>query len=191
MQAFDIIAIGVTVVFVGIGAKNGFIEEIFHLAALFGGFIGAYLSYPFIYKKLDFLEKASQTKTIIAFVIAYIVIAFSLIVIGWMLKKLIHLTLLKWVDRLLGGILGFGKAGVILFIFVLSVTLLPHSKKKTAYSSSVTYKLLTKLPVKLTVPGRRKNVKRYIDDIKKSTPVKKLKNSKEKFDKVKDKIDSF
>lgn len=190
MQAFDIIAIAVTIVFVGIGAKNGFIEEIFHLAALVGGFFGAYLSYPFIYKKLDFLEKASQTKTIIAFVLAYIVIAFSLIVIGWMLKKLVHLTILKWVDRLLGAILGLGKAAIIIFIFVLSVTLMPYSKKKSAYTSSITYKLLTKLPIKLTVPGR-KNFKSYIDDIKKSTPVKKLKKSKEKIEKIKDKIDSF
>ena len=78
MQAFDIIAIGATAVFV----KKGFIEELFHLAAFLCGFVGAYLSYPFIYKMLGFLEKASQTKTIVAFVIAYIVIAFSLIVIG-------------------------------------------------------------------------------------------------------------
>ena len=188
MQAFDIIAIGVTAVFVGIGAKNGFIEEIFHLAALLGGFFGAYLSYPFIYDKLGFLEKASQTKTIIAFVLAYIVIAFSFIVIGWLLKKLVHLTLLKWVDRLLGGILGFGKSVLILFIFVLSVTLLPYSKNKSAYTSSKTYKLLTKLPVKLTVPSG-KNIKSYYDDIKKSTPVKKLKNTKNRFEKIKDKID--
>ena len=80
MQAFDIIAIGATVVFVAIGIKKGFIEELFHMAALLGGFVGAYFSYPFIYKKLGFLEKASQTTTIVAFVIAYIIIAFSLIV---------------------------------------------------------------------------------------------------------------
>lgn len=190
MQAFDIIAIGATAVFVVIGIKKGFIEELFHLAALLGGFVGAYLSYPFIYKKLGFLEKASQTKTIVAFVIAYIVIAFSLIVIGWLIKKTVHLTLLGWIDRLLGGIFGFGKAILILFIFVLSVTLLPYSRKKSAYTSSATYKLLTKIPVRLTVPGR-KNFKNYYDDIKKSTPVKKLKKTKEKFDEIKDKIDSF
>ncbi len=67
---------------------------------------------------------------------------------------------------------------------------MPYSKKKSAYTSSITYKLLTKLPIKLTVPGR-KNFKSYIDDIKKSTPVKKLKKSKEKIKKIKDKIDSF
>ena len=189
MQAFDIIAIGVTAVFVGIGIKNGFIEEIFHLAALFGGFVGAYFSYPLIYNKLGFLEKASHTKTIIAFVLAYLIIAFSLIVIGWMIKKLVHLTLLGWLDRVLGGILGLGKAALIIFIFVLSITLLPYSKKRTAYTSSATYKLLSKIPVRLTVP-RGKKIRKYYNDIKKSKPVKELKKSKEKIDKIKDKIDS-
>lgn len=189
MQAFDIIAIGVTAVFVGIGVKNGFIEEIFHLAALFVGFIGAYFSYPLIYGKLGFLEKASQTKTIIAFVIAYIIIAFSFIVIGWLLKKLVHLTILGWLDRLLGGILGLGKAALIIFIFVLSITLLPYSKKRTAYTSSATYKLLSKVPVRLTVP-RGKKIKKYYNDIKESRPVKELRKSKEKIDTIKEKIDS-
>ncbi len=190
MQIFDIIIIAVASLFVGIGVRRGFIEEIFHLAAMLGGFIGAYLCYPFIYTRIGFLKTAAPTKTIIAFILAYICIAFSLIVIGWILKKIIHMTILGWIDRLLGGLIGLCKAAIMIWIFILSVSLLPNSKVKSAFSSSAIYSFLTKLPVKLSVPGTKELRKSY-EILKKADPVKKLKETKEKIEKFTDKIDTF
>lgn len=190
MHVFDIIIVAVASFFVAIGIKRGFIQEIFHLAAMIGGFIGAFLCYPFLYNRIGFLKTAAQTKTIISFILCYIIIAFSLIVIGWVLKKVIHLTILGWIDRLLGGLIGIGKTLIILWIFILSTSLLPSSKLKSSFSSSGTYKLITRLPVKLSVPGSRDIIKTY-ERLKKASPVKKMKETKKKFDDLRDKIDTF
>ncbi len=190
MHVFDIIIVAVASFFVAIGVKRGFIQEIFHLAAMIGGFIGAFLSYPFIYNRISFLKASAQTKTVVAFILAYILIALSLIIIGWILKKVVHLTMLGWIDRLLGGLIGIGKATIIIWIFILSVTLLPTSKLKSSFTSSGTYKALTKLPVELSVPGSRDIQKTY-EKLKKASPVKKMKETKDKFDDLKDKIDTF
>ncbi len=190
MQIFDIIILAVVSIFVALGIKRGFIEEVFHLAAMLGGFISAFLCYPLIYNRIGFLKTSASTKTIIAFILAYIFTAFSLIIIGWILKKVIHMTILGWIDRLLGGLIGFGKATILIWIFILSVSLLPHSKVKSAFSQSAIYSFLTRLPVKLTVPGTKK-LKESYEKLKKADPVKKLKESKERFDEFKERIDTF
>src|SRR4030042_1556385 len=125
MHIVDITTLAVIALFIIIGSIHGFIEEFFHFAAMFGGFIGAYFAYPLLYEKIAFLKKAAHIKTIIAFVIAYVVIAFSLIVIGWFLKKLVHMTPLGWIDRLLGGCIGACKSFIVILIFFLSVSLMP------------------------------------------------------------------
>ena len=188
MHAFDIIAAGVTIIFILIGIYKGFIEEIFHLAAMVLGFVGAYLSYPYVYNKIDPLHKSSHVKTIVAFILAYIVIAFSFIIIGWILKKIVHLMLWGWIDRLLGGLIGFGKAALVIFIFVLSVTLLPPSHLKSSFTSSKTYTFMTKLPIKLKVP-RSKNVKKYFSKLKSKRASINLQRSVKKLNDLKEKID--
>ncbi len=184
MHAFDIIAISTLIIFITIGVSRGFIEEIFHLTAMLGGFTGAFLSYPFIFRKINFLKISAQTKTVISFILAYIIIALILLILGWILKKIVHMTILGLIDRLFGGFIGLGKATIIIWIFVLSVAILPSSKLKSAFTSSKTYTLLTKLPVRLNIP-QSKRLNRSYKKLKKSIPVDKLKDTKEKFDKFK------
>lgn len=186
MHAFDIIIVAIATIFIVIGIKRGFIEESFHLAAMLGGFVGAYLTYSLIYDKIGFIKTSAQTKTIISFILAYIAIAFIILVAGWILKKLVHMTLLGWIDRLFGGLIGFTKATIFIWIFILSISILPSSQLKSAFSSSTTYNILTKLPVYLTVPHSNS-----YKNITKSATFKKLKDTKEKLDKLKTKIDSF
>jgi membrane protein required for colicin V production len=156
MHSFDIIVIIFTSLFIAFGIKRGFIEEVFHLIAMVGGFIGAYLTYPAIFDFIIFIKISDQAKTIISFILAYIVIAASIIIIGWVLKKIVHFVLLGWLDRILGGIIGFTKAAIIIWIFTLSICLLPPSKLKNAFLSSETYKFLTNFPIELSIPKNKK-----------------------------------
>jgi membrane protein required for colicin V production len=189
MHLFDIIIIIVAAIFILLGIKRGLIEEIFHLAAMVGGFIGAYFSYSIIFNRLQFLKTTDRVKTVIAFVLAYIVITFTILVCGWLLRKLIHMTPLGWIDRLAGGILGFFKGAILIWIFVLSVSLLPKSQVKSSFSSSFFYKLLNKLPIQLKVPSADKLRKSY-NKIKKSIPVDKIVNAKDKISKLQSKIET-
>jgi membrane protein required for colicin V production len=196
MHLFDILIIIVAGIYVALGIRRGFIEEIFHLAAMVGGFIAAYFTYPIIYKQLQFLTTTNRVKTVVSFVLAYIVVAFIILVCGWLLRKIIHLTPLGWIDRLVGGVLGGLKALIFIWIFVLSVSLLPKSQVKTAFSSSLTYKLLNKLPLHLKVPRIDKLRKSY-NRIRESIPVDKIEVARDRIgslqatmETVEEKVDS-
>lgn len=157
MHTFDIIIIFVISIFIIFGIKRGFIEEVFHLIAVVGGFIGAYLTYPTIFDFIGFIKISDQAKTIISFILAYIIIAISIMLVGWILKKIIHFVLLGWLDRILGGFMGFTKAAIIIWIFTLSVSLLPSSQLKSAFITSETYKFLTNFPIVLSIPKNKKH----------------------------------
>lgn len=190
MHPFDIIVIALIGIFIAIGLKRGFIEEIFRLGAMLGGFIGAFLIYEKVYQYLTIIKLSSQGKTIIAFMLSYFIILFSLLIIGWTLKKIVHLTLLGWLDHALGGLIGLGKASVFIWIFILSVSCLPSSNIKTAVSSSQIYLLLNNLPLQISIPKTDK-IKKTFKNIQKSKPIKKIIEAKDNLKKLKTVTDSF
>lgn len=189
MHLFDIIIFIVVAIYVLLGIKRGLIEEIFHLAAMLGGFIVAYFTYPIIFTRIQFLTTTNRVKTIISFILAYIIITFIVLLCGWLLRKLIHLTILGWIDRLAGGVIGMLKAIIFIWIFVLSVSLLPKSQVKSSFSASYTYKLLQKFPVQLKVPRVDKLRKSY-NTIKNSIPIGKIEEARDKINSLQTKMES-
>ncbi len=190
MHVFDIIILIVLGVYVLLGIKRGFIEEIFHLLAMLGGFIGAYLSYPLIFSQLHFLKTSQQAKTIVSFVLAYIIIALVLLVTGWLLKKVVHLTPLGLIDRIVGGSIGFLKAFIFIWIFVLSVTLLPSSTLKKSFTASFTYRLIDRIPMQLKVPHSG-SLKKSYKKLKKSIPLDKINKTKKNIDQLRSVMESL
>lgn len=190
MHPFDVVILAVVACFTGIGIYRGFIAEVFRLAAVVGGFIGAFLFYDAVFGRLEFLAWSDQTRTVVAFAIAFLVIAAAFLAVGWLVKRIVHLTLLSWVDRLLGGIVGCAKAGMVVWIFILSAALLPSSRFARALGRSATYRFITDLPVRMQ-PPRRARLPRKYQYLQESMPVKQLMNTKERFGEFRDKIDSI
>lgn len=173
MQLFDIITLVALAIFALIGIKRGFIEEIFRLLAMVGGLWGASLTYPFFFHKLAFIKISAQAKTILAFVTAYLLLMIVLLALGWILKKIVRLVLLGWLDHLLGGFVGAAKASIIIIIFLLSITMLPKSTFKKSITSSKTYALFNRIPLKISVP-RTKKIPQLLQSFQESIPFKKL-----------------
>lgn len=184
MQTFDIIAIAVYSLFIGIGIYRGFIKEVFQIAAMLGGFIGAYLTYPILALKLTFISKNESTLTVLAFVLAFLICFFVILAIGWIIKKVVHMTPLGWIDRLIGGISGFLKASILLIVFVLSMNALPDFKLKDAFSSSASFKAVDKLPFVLK-SVRNKKVQGIIKAVKDGETAEKIKDIKKHADVIK------
>lgn len=177
MQTFDIIAIAVYSLLIGIGVYRGFIKEVFQIAAMLGGFAGGYLLYPLFALKISFISKSEGTVTVLAFVAAFLICFIIILAIGWMIKKLVHMTPLGWIDRLIGGFSGFLKASILLIVFVLSMNALPDFKLKEAFSESASFKAVDKLPFVLK-SVRSKKVQGFIDAVKESDPAEKIKDLK-------------
>ncbi len=190
MHVFDIIVLCAFCVFAVMGLVRGFIAEAFRLAALAGGFVGAILFYDSLYAKLGFLKTPASAKTVIAFVVCYLAIALVLTAIGWLVKKAVHLAMLGWIDRLLGGVVGAGKAALVVWVFVLSISLLPHGGLRSVFTDSRAYGLFSNLPVKLHIPRLGSRGDRGVGLPGVDTP-KAFKQAHEKISTLKQKVDSL
>jgi membrane protein required for colicin V production len=152
MHIFDICALAFALVFVVIGIKRGFVIELFRLFAVVGGFFGAYLFYSLVFARIDFIKVSHEIRTIIAFVITFCAVFFVFIAVGWVIKKIIHFSMLGWLDRMWGGIFGLVKACLIIWALSLIIAVgLPHDLR-AGLSTSIAYATFTKLPIRLDIP---------------------------------------
>lgn len=175
MQTFDIVTIAVYSLFITIGIYRGFIKEVFQIAAMLGGFTGAYLTYPALSAKLTFISENEGTVTVLSFITAFIFCFLLILASGWIIKKIVHMTPLGWIDRLIGAISGFLKASILLIVFVLSMNALPDFELKNAFSDSHSFQTVNKLPFVLK-NVRGKKVQRIINKVKDSETVEKIKD---------------
>jgi membrane protein required for colicin V production len=139
MHAFDIIFGAIVFVLVFLGIRRGFIEEVMRLAAIVIGFIGALALYRQFIPKLSFLSLPTHFATIASFLIIFFCVAFGIIFIGKLFKKMIKLTMMGWLDRLCGACLGGLKAFFVGWIFVIIVSSIPIAAAHHFFKDSRTY----------------------------------------------------
>jgi membrane protein required for colicin V production len=146
MHTFDIIVLVITAFFVVIGIKRGFVIEIFRLIAMLAGFVVAFLYYSDIKLLLPLGKLPLQAQNSISFVLTYIVTAITIIAIGWLVKKIIHFSMLGWLDRILGAGVGIFKSLLIVWVACLSIAALPSERVRNDFGKSISYKLYKSLP---------------------------------------------
>lgn len=170
MKSLDIIfliLIGVSVLYSFI---RGLVREIFSLLAIILGFFGASHTYPTF---ASWLEKWMANETlaqILAFAILFVLIAFSLSLLGRVLSRLVKKMDLSWADRLGGGAFGFLKAILLIAIILLVLTAFLPSRSKLISESrvspvalSITRQLSYLIPLKFRslYTGKEKELKKY------------------------------
>jgi uncharacterized membrane protein required for colicin V production len=139
MHAFDIIFGTVVLVLVFLGIRRGFIEEVMRLAAIVIGFIGALAFYRQLIPKLSFLSLPTHLAMIVSFLIIFFCCAFGIVCVGKLLKKMIKLTMMGWLDRLCGACLGGLKAFFVGWIFVIIVSSIPVAAAHHFFNGARTY----------------------------------------------------
>ncbi|MGD7047724.1 CvpA family protein [Rossellomorea marisflavi] len=138
-----------------IGLKRGFILQVIHIFGFIASFIVAYLYYDQFAPKLTLwipypnLDDQMALKMIfqagnmedayyrvIAFTIIFIAVRIILQIIGSMLDFVAHLPILKQVNKLGGGVLGFAETYLILLILLFIGALLPMDSVQSAIQGS-------------------------------------------------------
>jgi membrane protein required for colicin V production len=152
MNIFDII-IGAILLFAMVrGFMKGFFAEVASLVAIVAGI---FCAIHFSHHLEGFLsestrEWSSKTYKIMAFVITFLTVVISIIVIGKILTKLADITALGILNKILGGIFGGLKSAIILsLIFLIFDRLnstIPFIDKETL-DKSILY-----VPVKSIMP---------------------------------------
>jgi membrane protein required for colicin V production len=104
------------------GIFRGMVKEISSIIGVFAGFYAAYSYYPLVSNIMkDWITNVSFLN-IFSFMLIFCIVFFIISILGVIIKYLMHIASLGWMDRLLGASLGFGKAILIVGIILVALT---------------------------------------------------------------------
>ncbi len=121
MNVIDIVILIILVIAFVRGVIKGLFVEIAGILALILGIYAA-INYSYkiaYYVKQTIVDWSDQTYRVIAFVLTFLLVVLLVIFIGKLLTKLADITALGLVNKLLGGVFGVLKIGLILSVFFL------------------------------------------------------------------------
>jgi membrane protein required for colicin V production len=140
MTAIDFGVIAIILIFLVRGIWIGFIRQLASLAALILGFLFAGRYYEQISPRLFSVISSPQLSFLVTYVLLFLAVFCGVLAIGFVLKKVVSLSLLGWFDRLLGGVFGQVKAGVVVTVlFMVLSGLLADSNPLMTGSFSAPY----------------------------------------------------
>ena len=135
MNTFDIVIIIIVSFCLIRGLFRGLIGELSGVIGVVAGFYGAYTYYPLI---TGYAEKWIETpglRKLIAFFLLFCAILIIVSLISILIRKLLNLVFLGWVDRTFGLIFGVAKGILIVSVlFIMITTFLPKSSSILADS---------------------------------------------------------
>ncbi|MBO4335833.1 MAG: CvpA family protein [Desulfovibrio sp.] len=117
---FDLVIILLLVFFSFGGLKNGFIQEIAGILALLFGFTAANSLHSKLSSYLDFIVNG-HLRTILAYILIFVAVMLLVSLVARLLRKILELSCAKWIDNLLGLLLGFAKGLFLCSLLIIVV----------------------------------------------------------------------
>ncbi len=190
MHTFDIIAAAVAIIFVIIGLYRGFVEEAIRLIGIVAAFFTGLALYRALAVHLTFLKLSGAVLSVISFFVIFLAALLVIILLGMLLKKVIHLTVLGWIDRLCGGVIGFLKVFFFIWIVVIAIASLPFSKIRRWFEPSKTYSFFMAISPTLKLHGMSPSAG-PVQNILKANPLPAVVNAFKAIDSSSRKTDSL
>lgn len=125
MNGLDIVIIAIITISIAFGLKTGLIKRAFSLLAIVLGLSIASRTYL---QSAGILEKVIHNPNVckgLSFAIVFILVAIAITVVGRLLRGMVNLLLLGWVDRIGGAVLGLVGAGILFGAILLVITKFP------------------------------------------------------------------
>ena len=122
MTLFDAAVIAIILGFLARGLWVGFIRQLASVAALILGFVIAGRFHGQLSPILSAFIPWPQLCFLVTYGLIFLAVFAGVIAIGFLLKKVVTLSLMGWFDRMLGGIFGLLKAGIIVSLGFLVVS---------------------------------------------------------------------
>jgi len=113
MTAIDFGVIAIILVFLVRGIWIGFVRQLASLAALILGYLFAGRYYEQISPRLSSVISSPQLCFLVTYALLFLAVFLGVMALGFVLNKVMSLSLLGWFDRFMGGMFGLVKAGVI------------------------------------------------------------------------------
>ncbi len=122
MNPFDI----VTIIILGYslirGLFRGLVKEMASIVGVLGGFYAAYTYYMLLDRLLGRFIKNTAYLNILSFLIIFCGVLIAVSVLGVIIKYLLNIAFLGWVDRIGGVVFGMVKAMLIVCIIFITLT---------------------------------------------------------------------
>jgi membrane protein required for colicin V production len=131
MNPFDILIIVILGYSLIRGLFRGLVKEISSVIGVFGGFYAAYTYYMLVADLLSGLIQDVSYLNILSFMIIFCSVLIVVSVLGIIIKYLLNIAFLGWVDRI-GGVI-FGMAKGILIVSVIFISLTAFLPKGSAF----------------------------------------------------------
>lgn len=104
------------------GLMRGLVSEVIAIAVVILGILGSQIAAsPFSAWLLGQFAWPPEVCDVVAYVLVFLLIAIVLSIIAKLLSKFLKAIHLGWINRLLGGIFGLCKFGLIVLIFVFAM----------------------------------------------------------------------
>ena len=197
MTTFDIIVFSILGLSVVLSLFKGLVKEIFSLLSYLGGYLmAAHYQQSFAQVFIEIIPSKAIAK-LIAFIAIYIFTAIIISLIGRVVRSMImSATKLSIFDRLIGGVVGFGKGLIIIVAIIYPIQFFPNiSQKLTQDSQTAPYlakvlQLINQKSASFDIRGKLDNLN--IDEAKeKVDELINLDNMADKLQDLKEKLPSM
>lgn len=135
MTLLDVGVIVIALIFLVRGIWVGFVRQLASIAGLLLGFIIAGNYYKQFSKFLSPVVASPQAGFLITYGLLFFLVFFSVVACGFLLKKVMTLSLLGWFDRVLGGFFGLSKAVIVATVFFMAISGMLSSPSPTLAAS--------------------------------------------------------
>jgi membrane protein required for colicin V production len=131
MNPFDIVIIVILGYSLVRGIFRGLVKEVSSIIGVLGGFYAAFTYYPMLAKLLSGLIKEAAYLNILSFLMIFCSVLIVVGILGVIIKYLLNIAFLGWVDRI-GGV-AFGLVKGILIASILFITFTAFLPKGSAF----------------------------------------------------------
>ena len=121
MNPFDVFIIIIICYSVIRGLFRGLVKEVSSIIGVLGGFYAAYSYYPMVAKLLSRFIAEPAYLNILSFLIIFCGILIGISILGVVIKYLLNVAFLGWIDRICG--VGFGLIKGVLIVTVIFIIL--------------------------------------------------------------------
>jgi len=168
MNTFDILMIVIISFCLIRGVFKGLIGEISSIIGVVAAFYGAYTYYPMITVYAQKWIENSAIRNLIAFFLIFCTILIVVSCISLLIRKILNLVFLGWVDRTFGLVFGAAKGILIMsVIFIIITSFFPENSKFLTTSKFSPY--IAKISETMTVfvsKNIRKDYLKKLEEIK-------------------------
>ncbi len=130
MTAYDMVVVGLFALLIGRGIWLGFLKQITGLLALYLGYFAASQYHDRIFPVLRGISENPKVVFLASYLILFVATYVVVMLMGKVLRHIIQLTIAGWFDRMLGAVVGFAKAAILVVLvhILLGTVLAPENQ---------------------------------------------------------------